>query len=223
MDLFLEIGERWGATLDPCYLGGGVARPGRSTKRRERLAERGLELAREIGLTRKRSASRVTWAQWRHRPRATTSERGAASGGAAVSREAGNEANVAYCLEGLAAVAASEGNRCVPRRLWGAAEALLEKIEAAAYIYAPDRSLYQGRVRAARARLDEAAWRSGVGRGTGDDPERGHRVRPLRRRGDTGAPTPRRCARAAATTSRPTDRRGSPTASKRSRSSSREG
>ena len=43
-------------------------------------------------------------------------------------------------------------------RLWGAAEALLEKIEATAYIYAPDRSVYQDRVCATRARLGEEAW-----------------------------------------------------------------
>jgi hypothetical protein len=40
----------------------------------------------------------------------------------------------------LAAVAASEGGVVRTVRLWGAAEALLEKIEVAAYIYAPDRS-----------------------------------------------------------------------------------
>ena len=38
------------------------------------------------------------------------------------------------------------------------AEALLEKIEGVAYIYAPDRSVYQDRICAARAQLDEEAW-----------------------------------------------------------------
>jgi DNA-binding NarL/FixJ family response regulator len=37
-------------------------------------------------------------------------------------------------------------------------EAVLEKIEAAAYIYAPDRSVYHDQVSAARAQLDEEAW-----------------------------------------------------------------
>ena len=60
----------------------------------------------------------------------------------------------------------------MPRRLWGAAEALLEKIEAAAYIYAPDRSVYQGQVRAARARLDEAAWQTAWTDGRLMTPER---------------------------------------------------
>jgi DNA-binding NarL/FixJ family response regulator len=50
-------------------------------------------------------------------------------------------------------------------RLWGAAEALLEKIEAAAYIYAPDRSVYQDQVSAARAQLDEEAWEAAWGEG----------------------------------------------------------
>ena len=50
-------------------------------------------------------------------------------------------------------------------RLWGAEEALLEKIEAAVYTYVPDRSLHRSRVAAARSRLGEeafeAAWAEG--------------------------------------------------------------
>jgi DNA-binding NarL/FixJ family response regulator len=37
----------------------------------------------------------------------------------------------------------------------------LERIEATAYAHAPDRSLYQNQVSAARAELDEAAWAQG--------------------------------------------------------------
>jgi DNA-binding NarL/FixJ family response regulator len=55
-------------------------------------------------------------------------------------------------------VAASEGQIASAARLWGAAEALLEGIEATAYPHAPDRSVYEGRVSAARSQLDEAAW-----------------------------------------------------------------
>ncbi len=50
-------------------------------------------------------------------------------------------------------------------RLWGAEEALLEKIEAAVYTYVPDRSLHRSQVAAARSQLEEkafaAAWAEG--------------------------------------------------------------
>jgi DNA-binding CsgD family transcriptional regulator len=86
--------------------------------------------------------------------------------------EVGDESNVAYCLQGLAALAASEGGVARAARLWGAAEALLERIEATAYAHAPDRSLYQGQVSAARAELDEAAWQAAWAEGRAMTPER---------------------------------------------------
>jgi non-specific serine/threonine protein kinase len=104
----------------------------------------------------------------RHHERA----RGLLQEGVALAAEAGNETNVAYFMEGLAAVAASEGRLARAARLWGAAEALLEKIEVAAYIYAPDRSIYQGQVSAARTQLDEAAWQAAWAEGRAMVPER---------------------------------------------------
>jgi non-specific serine/threonine protein kinase len=75
-----------------------------------------------------------------------------------LSVEIGDESNVAYCLEGLAAVAASEDKLERAARLWGAAEALLEAIEVLAYPHASDRSLYQQQVADARDRLDQRTW-----------------------------------------------------------------
>ncbi len=86
--------------------------------------------------------------------------------------EVGDESNVAYCLQGLAALAASEGGVARAARLWGAAEALLERIEATAYAHAPDRSRYQSQVSAARAQLDEAAWQAAWARGRAMTTER---------------------------------------------------
>ncbi len=76
-----------------------------------------------------------------------------------LSVEIGDESNVAYCLEGLAAVAASEDKLERAARLWGAAEALLEAIEVIAYPHASDRSLYQQQMADARARLEEEVWK----------------------------------------------------------------
>jgi non-specific serine/threonine protein kinase len=85
--------------------------------------------------------------------------------GLKLSAASGEVSNVAYCLQGLAASAASEGRQARAARLWGAAEALLEKIEAAAYIYAPDPSVYQDQVSAARAQIDEEAWEAAWAKG----------------------------------------------------------
>lgn len=97
-----------------------------------------------------------------------------------VGSEAGDENNVALCLEGRAAVAAKtdeDGSEDEPllllraARLWGAAEALSEKIEVIEYPHAPDRSLHERRVAAARERLDEQAWTQAWAEGRAMDPE----------------------------------------------------
>jgi predicted ATPase/DNA-binding SARP family transcriptional activator/DNA-binding CsgD family transcriptional regulator len=171
VDLFLEIGERWGASVTLSFLAVGWFGRG-DPIRAKRLAERGLELAREIGSSEAicvacHVGTMAAQAEGDHKR-----ARGLLQEGLVLAAEAGNETNVAYCLEGLAASAASEGRLERAAGLWGAAEALLEKIEVAAYIYAPDRSVYQGQVRAARARLDEGAWQTAWTEGRAMTPER---------------------------------------------------
>ena len=171
VDLFLEIGERWGASVNLSFSAVGWFGRG-DPIRAKRLAERGLELAREIGSPEAvcvacHAGTMAAQAEGEHER-----ARGLLQEGLALAAEAGNETNVAYCLEGLAAAAASEGRLERAAGLWGAAEALLEKIEVAAYIYAPDRSVYQGQVRAARACLDEAAWQTAWTEGRAMTPER---------------------------------------------------
>jgi DNA-binding NarL/FixJ family response regulator len=70
----------------------------------------------------------------------------------------GNEADVAHCLEGLASTYGAEGKIVRAARLWGAEDALLEKLEDAVYAYVPNRALHRSKVAAARSQLDEAAW-----------------------------------------------------------------
>jgi DNA-binding NarL/FixJ family response regulator len=52
----------------------------------------------------------------------------------------------------------AEGKIARAARLWGAEEALLEKLEDAVYTYVPDRAHRRSQVAAARSQLDEAAW-----------------------------------------------------------------
>jgi predicted ATPase/DNA-binding SARP family transcriptional activator/DNA-binding CsgD family transcriptional regulator len=157
VDLFLKKGERWGASVTLSFLAVGWFGRG-DPIRAKRLAERGLELARESGATEGICVACHTGAMVAHAEGDHERARGLLQEGLKLAAEAGNETNVAYYLEGLAASAALESRLERAAGLWGAAEALLEKIEVAAYIYAPDRSVYQGQVSAARARLEEAAW-----------------------------------------------------------------
>jgi hypothetical protein len=65
--------------------------------------------------------------------------------------------NVALCLGGLAAVAASRGETTRTARPWGASEAMLETIEVTAYANTPDRILHRREVETAREKLDAGA------------------------------------------------------------------
>ena len=78
--------------------------------------------------------------------------------GLTLSAEVGEATNVAYCLEGLATIAASEGRLERAARLWGAAEAIFQAIEVVAYPYATDRSLRDHQVATARERLNQETW-----------------------------------------------------------------
>ncbi len=82
-----------------------------------------------------------------------------------ISVEIGDEGNVAYCLEGLAAIAADEDELERAARLWGAAEALLENAEVLTSPHVPDRSLHQRQVADARARLEPEAWQKAWAQG----------------------------------------------------------
>ena len=189
-DLFIEIGEEWGATHMLCYLA--VARLCQGDEARaKQSAEKALALGREAGERHGTSEAlgvlaRLSWEAERDPERA----RALFEEGLELSAEVGDETAVAYFLRGLAAIAALSEDRLVDgARLWGAAEALLEKVEATAYPLAPDRSLGYRQVADARARLDDErvwteAWAKGRAMTTrqaveyalGDDDTRGNSV-----------------------------------------------
>jgi predicted ATPase len=156
-DLFLEAGDKWTAAAMFSYLAVAWLDQG-DHSRAKRLAERGLALSREVLHMRAISPilyvlARLEQAEGNHEQARRLLEEGLT-----YSVEVGDKTDVAYCLEGLAAVAASEDSLVWAARLWGAAEALLETIEVTAVPYVSDRSLYQEQVAAARARLDEQTW-----------------------------------------------------------------
>ena len=163
-DLFLEVGEKWGAAIEFGFLAVAWRNEG-DHGRAKRLAERGLALSREVGERQTITAALYTLAILAQAERDHERARDLFEEGLKLSVELGNEADVAHCLEGLAPVAAAEGRIVRAARLWGAAEALLEKLEAGVYTYVPDRSLQQSQVAAARSQLDEEAfeeaWREG--------------------------------------------------------------
>jgi len=162
--LFLEVEEKWGAAMMFGFLA--VARRDRGDPgRAKRLAERGLALSREVGERQAISAALYTLATLAEAERDHERARALFEEGLTVSAELGNETDVAHYLEGLAAVAAWEDRRVRAALLWGAAEALLEKIEVGVHTYVPDRSLHLSQVAAAHGRLGEeafeAAWTQG--------------------------------------------------------------
>jgi DNA-binding CsgD family transcriptional regulator/tetratricopeptide (TPR) repeat protein len=154
-DLFLEVEDKWGAA--PMLGCSAVGWLNRGDHRRARsLAERGLALCRDIGDKHGTSIALLTLAGVAQTERDYERARDLFEEGLSVSAELGNEADIVHCLEGLASIAGAEHRIERAARLWGAAEALLEKIEAM-YTYVPDRSLHRSQV-AARSQIDEAAW-----------------------------------------------------------------
>jgi tetratricopeptide (TPR) repeat protein len=79
--------------------------------------------------------------------------------GVALSAEMGDRANLGYFLEGLAVVAGVRGKAKRSVCLLGAAEGLLEAVEAPVYDYfEPNRSLYERTKAAMRSQLGEEAF-----------------------------------------------------------------
>jgi non-specific serine/threonine protein kinase len=164
VDLFLEEGQEWGAAIELGFLAVSWRDQG-DQGRAKSLAERGLALSRQVGERQAISAALYTLATLAQAERDQERARNLLEEGLELSAELGNDADVAHCFDGLAAVAATEGMMVRAARLWGAEEALLERMEAAVYTYVPDRSLHRSQVEAARARLGEetfeAAWAEG--------------------------------------------------------------
>jgi predicted ATPase/DNA-binding CsgD family transcriptional regulator len=167
-DLFLKVGDKWGAA--PMLGCSAVGRLNQGEHGRAKdLAERGLALCRETGDKHGTSIALCTLAGVAEAERNYERARDLFEEGLTVSAELGNEADVVHCLEGLASVSGAEGRIVRAARLWGAAEALLEKIEAV-YTYVPDRSLHGSQV-AARYLIDETAWEAAWAEGRAMSPE----------------------------------------------------
>ena len=170
IDRFLKIGEKWAASPMLSFAAAASLSRGDISHARQ-LAERGLSLAREVGA---RDAVYLTLHALATVARAEGDNERAArlfGEGLTLSAEVEDHSSLAYYLQGLAAIAASEDRLARAARLWGAAETLLERTEVIAYAHAPDHSLYQRQVAAARERLDEAAWEAAWGEGRAMMPE----------------------------------------------------
>lgn len=153
----LEMEEKWPAAAMFGF-SATVALGMEDRARARRLAERSLSLAREIGAREAVSVALPTLASIARAEGDHERARRLLGEGLIFSAEIGDGTNVAYYLEGLASIAASEDDPERAARLWGAAEALLEKIEVIAYPHATDRSFNDQQLAAARAKLDEGKW-----------------------------------------------------------------
>jgi predicted ATPase/DNA-binding XRE family transcriptional regulator len=163
--LYLESGRKRAAGAMLGFAAGAPLARGDIAGAR-RLAERALPLAREPGGA--RDAVYVVLYPLAAVARAESDHERAAQllrEGLTLSVEIGEENNVAYCLEGLAAVAADKNELERAARLWGAAEAILETTETLTSPHVPDRSLRQRQVADARARLAAEAWQKAWAQG----------------------------------------------------------
>src|SRR5215211_4510381 len=155
--LFLEEGEKWGAAIELGFLAVAWRNQG-DHERARRLAERGLAISREIGERQATNSALYTLAILAQTEGKDEHARNLFEEGLKLSAEIGNEADIAHCLEGLASMYGAEGKIVRAARLWGAEEALLERLEDAVYTYLPDRALHRSRMATARLQVDEAAW-----------------------------------------------------------------
>ena len=124
-----------------------------------KMMEEGLTLARKLGdrfsiSNALYSLAQVAQARGDHASAACRFEEGVS-----LSEEIGDRSNLGYFLEGLAVVAGVRGEADRSARLFGAAEGLLQAIEAPVYdYYEPNRSLYERTAAAVRSQLGESAF-----------------------------------------------------------------
>jgi hypothetical protein len=163
----LEMGDKWPAAAMFGFSATVALGMGHRDRAR-RLAERSLSLGRELGAREAVSVGLPTQELFGE--------------GLLFSAEVGDGTNVAYYLEGLATLAAAEGNPERAVRLWGAAEAILEEIEVIAYPHASDRSFKRPAAGRRAREPRRAGVGGGVGRGAVDDDGGGRRARLGRRR-----------------------------------------
>jgi predicted ATPase/DNA-binding XRE family transcriptional regulator len=130
------------------------------------MMEEGLALARKLGdrlsiSNALYSLAQVAQARGDHDSAARRFEEGVT-----LSEEIGDRSNLGYFLEGLAVVTGVRGETERSARLFGAAEGLLQAVEAPVYDYfEPNRSLYERTKAIVRSRLEESAfeeaWKQG--------------------------------------------------------------
>jgi non-specific serine/threonine protein kinase len=137
------------------------------------MMEEGLALARKLGdrlgiNNALYLLSQIAQARGDHDLAARTFEEGVALSG-----EIGDRANLGYFLEGLAVVAGVQGKVDRSARLFGAADELLQAVEAPVYdYYEPNRSLYQRIKAAVRSQLGEEDFEEAQAEGRAMDFER---------------------------------------------------
>jgi predicted ATPase len=162
LTLFREVGDEWGVSVTLTHLGGTAIHGGDVARAAQLLAE---SLALQAGRD-----DQVTATFTLHGLAMTELARGHAGAaedylrrGLTLARDAGYRSMIGCCLKGFATAALLRGRPERAARLWGAVEALLTPMDAAA---APvERAFYESYAAAARERLDEAAvsaaWEAG--------------------------------------------------------------
>jgi predicted ATPase/DNA-binding XRE family transcriptional regulator/Tfp pilus assembly protein PilF len=172
LSLYLEIGDNQMVASVRSHLGVVLLIQG-DLDQAAAMMEEGLALARKLGdrlgiNNALYLLSQIAQARGDHDLAARTFEEGVALSG-----EIGDRANLGYFLEGLAVVAGVQGKVDRSARLFGAADELLQAVEAPVYdYYEPNRSLYQRIKATVRSQLGEKDFEETQAEGRAMDFER---------------------------------------------------
>jgi predicted ATPase/DNA-binding XRE family transcriptional regulator len=172
LSLYLEIGEDQMVSSVRSHLGVLLLIQG-DLDRATLMMEEGLTLARKLGdrlgiNNALYLLAQVAQAEGDHSLAARRFEEGVR-----LSEEISDRANLGYFLEGLAVVAGVQGEGERSARLFGAAEELLQAVEAPVYDYhEPNRSLYQHIKAAVRSQLGDEGFEEAQAEGRSMDFER---------------------------------------------------
>lgn len=157
VERYLKVGSLWNAAMLLTYWAA-IPRNRGDYDRAKQLTERALGLARQQGDRITMYSSLFNLATIAHAQEAYHNAKKQFRKALALAVEVGDIGNIISCLNGIAATAAAQKDGTYAATLWGAAEALGERQEAAIYTYAPDQSQYASAIEQARHLLSEETW-----------------------------------------------------------------
>ena len=156
---YLEVGLLWNAAMLLTYWAAIPRNRGDYTHAKQ-LTEQALDLAQQQGDRITMYSSLFNLASIAQAQNAHLEAMNQFRSALALAVEVVDNGNIASCLDGIAAAAAAQGDSSYAAKLWGAAEALRERQEAAVYSYAPHQAQYAEAMEKAGRLLPDEDWQA---------------------------------------------------------------